>query len=260
MSMPGQPQDDQLATALANMARDLLAQDTLQTTLDRISQYAVDLVEGCEAAGILTVRRRLSGEGPGPRYSVRTLACTDTLVETSDRLQEEVGEGPCFDATRDRREVLRIADMADKAENWPLFTPRARRLGIGSMIGFLLFTSDQNLGALNMYSSRPDALNERSERMGWLLASHAAVAFASARSDADLHASITSRTDIGQATGILMERHKVTEDQAFAMLSKTSQDGNVKLRDLARHVIDTGEISGRRPDQGRSYERRRRSA
>ncbi|MDN3354236.1 GAF and ANTAR domain-containing protein [Actinomadura sp. DC4] len=233
------PQNDELAIALADMARDLLAQETLQSTLDRICEYAVDLVEGCEAAGILTVRRRGAG------YSVRSLACTDDLVEASDSLQEEVGEGPCFDATRDRREVLRIADLADQAERWPRFTPRARELGISSMIGFLLFTYDENLGALNMYSSRPHALTERSERMGWLLASHAAVAFASARSDADLHASIASRTDIGQATGIVMERLRLTEDEAFALLAKASQDGNVKLRHLARHVVDTGEIPGR---------------
>jgi AmiR/NasT family two-component response regulator len=96
-----------------------------------------------------------------------------------------------------------------------------------------------------MYSRRPHALTERSERMGWLLASHAAVAFSSARTDADLHASISSRTDIGQATGIVMERHKVTEEHAFAILSQGSQDNNVKLRDLARHVIETGEIPTR---------------
>jgi len=240
--MPGHRQDDELAIALADMARDLLAQETLQSTLDRISGYAVDLVEGCEAAGILTLRRHSSGRCSKPKYFVRSLAATGAMVEASDRLQEEVGEGPCFDATRDRREVVRIADLADHDECWPLFASRARRLGIGSMIGFLLFTTDQNLGALNMYSSRPNALTERSERIGWLLASHASVAFASARSDADLHASITSRTDIGQATGIVMERHKATEEQAFALLSRASQDGNVKLRDLARHVIDTGEF------------------
>jgi hypothetical protein len=122
--MPGQD-FEALAVALAEMARDLLAQDTLQSTLDRISEHAVELVDGCEAAGILTVRRRSSGHG-GFRYTVRTLACTDDLVDASDQLQEEVGEGPCFDATRDRREVLRIADMGDQSERWPRFTPRAR--------------------------------------------------------------------------------------------------------------------------------------
>lgn len=238
--MPGQRQNDETVVALADMARDLLAQDTLQSTLDRISHYAVALVDGCEAAGILTVRRH-SSRGH-TEYVVDTLACTDPLVEASDRLQGEVGEGPCFDATRDGREALRIADMAGETGRWPLFSQRAQRLGIGSMIGFLLFTTDQNLGALNLYSSRPYALDEGSEQMGWALASHAAVAFAHARAADNLHASITSRTDIGQATGIVMERHKVPKAEAFALLSKASQDGNVKLRDLARHVVETGEV------------------
>lgn len=243
--MPDLGPDEGLAVALADMARDLLAQDTLQATLDRIAEYAVELVDGCEFAGILTVRR--TARRTSPRISVRTLAATDEIVEISDRIQEEVGEGPCLDATRERHEVLRIPDVNDERERerWPKFIPRVRELGVGSAIGFLLYTSEQNLGSLNMYSRRPRALTERSERMGWLLASHAAVAFASARTDADLHASISSRTDIGQATGIMMERHKVTEDDAFAILSQASQDNNVKLRDLARRVIETGEIPTR---------------
>jgi AmiR/NasT family two-component response regulator len=55
---------------------------------------------------------------------------------------------------------------------------------------------------------------------------------------------ISSRQDIGMAVGILMERHKLTAERAFAVLSKASQDSNTKLRDLARHVIETGEAPG----------------
>jgi hypothetical protein len=136
--MPELGEDEGPAVALANMARDLLAQDTLQATLDRIAECSVELVDGCEAAGILTVRR--TGRRTPPYYTVRTLSSTDDLVESSDQLQEEVGEGPCLDATRDRHEVLRIPDVNDERERerWPKFIPRARKLGIGSMIGFLL--------------------------------------------------------------------------------------------------------------------------
>ncbi|WP_329249663.1 GAF and ANTAR domain-containing protein [Actinoallomurus sp. NBC_01490] len=221
----------ELATALAQMARDLLAQDSLQQTLDRIVRHAVHLVQGCESAGIMILH--------GGR--VRTLAATDDVVLTSDRIQGEVGQGPCFDAVRTGAESYRIENLNDQVERWPRYAPRARELGIGSMLGFKLFTEEQNLGALDLYSSRPGALTEHSERIGWLLASHAAVAFASARADADLHVAISSRQDIGMAVGILMERHKLSADQAFAMLSQASQRRNVKLREIARRVVETGE-------------------
>ncbi len=53
------------------------------------------------------------------------------------------------------------------------------------------------------------------------------------------------RNLIGQVQGILMERFKVTAEQAFAALSRVSQESNVKLRDVAQRLIDTGETPGR---------------
>ena len=108
--------------------------------------------------------------------------------------------------------------------------------------GFLLFTEEDKLGALNLYSERAGAFTERSEQVGWLLASHAAVAFASARTDAQLQEAMATRQDIAEAMGILMERYKVTERQAFAMLVKASQNRNIKLREIARAITQTGEI------------------
>ncbi|MFE9399290.1 GAF domain-containing protein [Streptomyces flavidovirens] len=123
------------------MARDLLAQESVQQTLDRIGVHAVNLVDGCEDACILTIDR---GE-------VATLSATSDLVRDSDRLQGEVGQGPCYDATRHHERVYRIRDTEHESR-WPLYVPEARKLGIGSMLGFLLYTADDNLGALNLYS------------------------------------------------------------------------------------------------------------
>jgi GAF domain-containing protein len=225
---------EKLATALAGMARGLLAQDSLQDTLDRIVTYALDLVDGCEGAGIMVVNRG----------KVHTLAASDDDARTSDRLQGELGEGPCFDAAHSGQESYRVADLNTDADRWPSYGPRVLKLGIRSMLSFKLFTEEEHLGALNLYSTRPHALTDRSEQMGWLLASHAAVAFSSARSDANLHVAISSRQDIGIAVGILMERHKLTADEAFTSLSQASMDKNVKLREVARRVVETGEDPG----------------
>jgi transcriptional regulator with GAF, ATPase, and Fis domain len=225
------------ASDLAEMARTLLAQESVQDTLDQIVDHAVRLVDGCDYAGILTVE--------GGR-KVRTLASTHQLVRESDAAQGAYGEGPCFDAARKPNEMYRIKDMTTSTEQWRRYAPFARRLGIGSMMGLLLYTEDDNLGALDMYSAEPRTFTEESEQAGWLLASHAAVALASARSHAQLAQALESRSDIGEALGILMERYKVSEAEAFAVLRRSSQDHNIKLRDIARRVTETGEIPGAR--------------
>jgi transcriptional regulator with GAF, ATPase, and Fis domain len=220
------------AEKMASLARDLLSQESVRETLERITGAATELVEGCDAAGILLLR--------GSR--VQSLAPTEQLVIDSDQLQERAGEGPCFDAARtsEGERHFRIADFTDEAERWPAYVPEARKLGLGSMMGILLFTEDEDLGALNFYSRRPGAFTEASETAGWLLASHAAVAFSSARTQAQLQEAIGTRHTIGEAMGILMGSHRLTEDQAFAALRRASQDRNVKLRDIARQVCERG--------------------
>ncbi|WP_318217063.1 GAF and ANTAR domain-containing protein [Streptomyces sp. SCL15-6] len=220
------------AEQMASLARDLLAQESVRDTLERITGAATELVEGCDAAGILLLRGR----------RVQSLAPTEQLVIDSDQLQERAGEGPCFDAARTSvgERQFRIADFTDVTERWPTYVPEARKLGLGSMMGILLFTEDEDLGALNFYSRRPGAFTEASETAGWLLASHAAVAFSSARTQAQLQEAIGTRHTIGEAMGILMGSHRLTEDQAFAALRRYSQDRNVKLRDVARQVCERG--------------------
>ncbi len=54
-----------------------------------------------------------------------------------------------------------------------------------------------------------------------------------------------TRNIVGHAQSILMKRFEVTAEQAFAVLARASQDTNVKLRDVAQRLIDTGESPGR---------------
>ncbi|MFC8087693.1 GAF and ANTAR domain-containing protein [Streptomyces sp. NPDC057340] len=220
------------AQQMASLARDLLAQESVNDTLRRITASATELIADCDAAGILILRGK----------EVQSLAPTEQVVIDSDELQGRVGEGPCFDAARTStgERQFRIADFTDEAVRWPKYVPEARRLNLGSMMGFLLFTEDEDLGALNLYSFRPGAFTEADETAGWLLASHAAVAFSSARTHAQLQEAIGTRHTIGEAMGILMGRHRLTEDQAFAALRRYSQDHNVKLRDVAARVCERG--------------------
>lgn len=222
------------AQRMAAMAHDLLEQESVAGTLERIAGSATELVEGCDAAGILI----LSGD------QVQTLAVSGALAEESHRLQERLKEGPCFDAARrrDGERVFRIADMTALQERWPAFAPRAAELGIGSMMGFLLFTDEENLGALNLYSRLPGRFTETSETAGWVLASHAAVALSSARHHAQLTEAVATRHVIGEAMGILMARRLIAENEAFNVLRGYSQNNNVKLREVALAVCEQGAL------------------
>ena len=88
---------------------------------------------------------------------------------------------------------------------------------------------------------------------GVILASLASVAVNAAHSLEDeerrienLHSALGSREIIGQAQGILMERERISADQAFDVLRRASQYLNIKLREVAQTLVDTGE----RPDTG----------
>ena len=59
-----------------------------------------------------------------------------------------------------------------------------------------------------------------------------------------LRAALDSRAVIDQAKGILMERGRLTADEAFQALARISMTTNIKVRDVAEHLVRTGEISG----------------
>ncbi|MYT72456.1 MULTISPECIES: GAF and ANTAR domain-containing protein [unclassified Streptomyces] len=221
------------AVDMAGMARSFLARDAVDETLDKIIDAAAKRVDGCDAAGVLVVRKK----------QVTTVASTSQIVDDSDRLQERLGEGPCLDASTLQHPVFRIENLATETVRWRSFAPRAHALGVGSMMGFLLYTDDHdNLGALNLYSHRPGAFDADAETAGWLLAAHAAVALSGAHEHAAMRRAVDSRHTIGEAMGILMERHHLTEDAAFDTLRRYSQEKNIKLRDVAQQLIDQGTL------------------
>jgi GAF domain-containing protein len=117
--------------------------------------------------------------------------------------------------------------------------------GIRSSLSLQLFTDPQaviSLGALNLYLQQPRSFDPDTRAEAVALAAHAAIALESAQTEAHLRSGLVTRTVIGQAEGILMERLKITADQAFGVLSRLSQHSNVKLRDVARNLVETGDI------------------
>jgi GAF domain-containing protein len=220
-----------LADVMSRTARRLQEEHgDIEATLNAVTAAAVQVVPGAEQCGITyVIGRRLE-----PR------AWTGDLPHQIDALQQRLAQGPCMDAVREH-EVVRVDDIATD-ERWPDFGPQAADLGVGSMLCFQLFVVADHLGAMNLYSSRPGAFDAESEDIGRMLAAHAAIAVAGAEHEENLRTAVGSRDVIGQAKGILMERHKLTADQAFGVLARASQELNRKLVDVAREVSATGTV------------------
>jgi transcriptional regulator with GAF, ATPase, and Fis domain len=223
----------ELAEHLAEMARELQAPDTLDETLDAIVRCAVANIPRAEHASISTVTQR---------RHVRTLVSTGDILRAVDRAQYDLGQGPCVETLYEHKTV-RAPDLASE-QRWPEFAKRATELGAGSMLGVQLYVAGDDLGALNLINGSRDAFDEEAEEMALLFAAHAAIALADAEKRDNLNSALSSRDVIGQAKGILMERHKVTSDQAFRLLVQASQRRQEKLRDVAEQLTLTGELPG----------------
>ena len=141
-------------------------------------------------------------------------------------------------------QTVRLADIAAD-QRWPEFTRRAAHLGLRSMLSFQLYVVRDNLGALNLYSDEPGAFTDESEYIGLMFAAHAAVALIGAQQQQNMTLAVSMRDLIGQAKGILMERHRITAEQAFDLLVRASQRTNTKLADIARVLTATGELPQR---------------
>jgi GAF domain-containing protein len=219
-----------LAERLAVMARALDGGSDMAAVLRLVVDVTVHEVPGARHASV-TLLGRDGGSTP---------VFTDQLVASLDGLQYDAADGPCLVAAY-AREVVRVDDLAAD-QRWPVFGPEAVRRGMASLLSFPLFVDAGGLGALNLYAPEAFAFPPQAERVGSPLAAHAAVAMAAARTAADLRTGMASRDTIGQAKGILMERHKISAQQAFTLLVHASQRTNIKLRDLAEHLALTGEL------------------
>lgn len=223
--------DEDAWQAIEQLGRTLHVKDAdLQSTLVAILNEAVSLTEGTEHAGVnLYVRgefkpQAVLGAAPAPL----------------DELQQRTGQGPCIVASRDQV-IVRIRDMQESGEAAE-FVTLATSLHVRSILCLPLWVDDTRLGSLSLYSGEVRDFDDRDARIASLLATHAALVLADALRAQNLRRAIVGRDVIGQAKGILMERLRITADEAFARLSTVSQNSNRKLADVAAELVETGAL------------------
>jgi GAF domain-containing protein len=222
------PSDD-LRDELAAAAREMQEDGSPREAMQRAVMIATQILPGCDAAGVCVVYR-------GDR--VDTHATSDDALRQVDVLQHELDEGPCLDALREDHTVISHDLSTD--DRWPQWGPQVvERLGMLSIVSYRLYVTDQDLGALNLYGKEARAFTAEDIHDGQALAAHVGVALAAAQEVEHLEKALGGRTVIGQATGILMERFDLSPDRAFSVLSRLSQQQNVKIRVLAEQIVTT---------------------
>jgi GAF domain-containing protein len=226
--------EDALSEALAALSSFVVSEATLGDTLQRVAEVAKGAVGAADVAGITLVE-----DGRSPR----TVVYTDRRSPETDAGQYEDGTGPCLDAYKEKR-VVEVADTGDVGDRWPSFSRAAQEQGILSTLSLPLVVAGDGIGALNLYSTRLSAFDDRAVGVGTALATQAAVVLANASAywsafelSEQLNEAMQSRATIEQAKGILMAQSGVSADEAFALLRKASQRENAKVREIAERIL-----------------------
>jgi GAF domain-containing protein len=222
-------------------AQSLFQAGGYELTLRAVVDLAVATIEGCDLAGVFVLK---AGRITTPVY-------TDALVTDLDTRQIGGKEGPCLDCMAGGTAVY-AEDLAGDPR-WPNFGPQAAGSGVRSVLALCLMAEGSVVGALNLYARFPLAFGAVDRARGVVLAGLAGLALSVAaahdeelrRAD-NLRQALVTRQLIGQAQGILMERERITAEQAFDILRRASQHLNTKLREVAQELVETGE----RPSTG----------
>jgi GAF domain-containing protein len=218
------------ALPLGDLARLVVTEDPLDSTLHRVAVLATKEIAGCAMAGITLMR-----DGKPV-----TAAFTDSIAPEIDTAQYETGAGPCLQAFETNR-MLRIDDTRTDTR-WPEFARAAAEHGVLSTLSLPLVVGANALGALNLYSRAPNTFESDDSSMVFALQASVVLANAQAFWAAQhlaeqLENALTSRAVIEQAKGVLLARTGCSLDEAFDLLRAASQNQNRKLRDVAADVV-----------------------
>jgi hypothetical protein len=226
----GDRTDPATAEVFHELAELLYHGDDYGQVFDAAVAAAPRLVIGCDHASLM-IRRG---------HSVSTVAASDDVAAAIDDAERELGEGPCLDA------IVMDSAYHDSSllggSRWPRLSARIlTETGVRSMAGFQLRVSEDHTGALNLFSDTDGGLTRESVNQGMMLASFMTVALIASqerRAAETLRDGLHSNREIGKAVGLMMAFHKISDEEAFQMLRKASQDMNLKLAEVARQVVE----------------------
>jgi diguanylate cyclase (GGDEF)-like protein len=169
--------EQKLSEVLSEFARTLVTDFPIQGILDHLVGRIVEILP-ISAAGVTLI-----SPGTAPRY----VAASDDSALAYERLQTELGEGPCVLAY-ETGEAVSVPDLGTDVR-FPNFTPRALEEGLRGVFTFPLRHGDRQLGALDLYRHVDGALGDRVMAVAQTLADVAATYLLNAQARAELEES-----------------------------------------------------------------------
>lgn len=229
------PLAEELGRVYARMSGFVLSQETIETAVELVTSLALGTIAGAVGAGVTLVSSGGQRESAG---------ATSELVAEADALQYRLGEGPCLTAIA-TDEVVRIDDLSQD-QRWPQWREAALSLELHSSLSAPLRAEGRVIGALKIYGKQPDTFNAGSETLLTRFAGQAAILLANTatldraeRLSESLQQALRTRNVIALANGILMERHRLSEEQAFLRLVEGARQNARELVDEASAVLDS---------------------
>lgn len=213
-------------------ARAVPSLDAAAPALQMILDDAVSEVPGADAGWVAVLREGV----------VALPAVSHPDVAMVIRSWADCVEGPCMDAMRARRtRTIALADLAaETPARWPRYAATVERLGMGSVLSFVMTPPEAAPTAVTFCAGAPSGLTERSRAVGGVFAMQVALALHGAHRVGRLLETLKTRDVVGRATGILMERFGLDDEQAYSMLVSSSQDTDTPLLDVAAWLADQG--------------------
>jgi GAF domain-containing protein len=219
--------------------RDLFAaEEPLDVVAGRVAETAVAAIPHADVVSITVL------SWP----DVRSVACTDEQALELDHQQYISGQGPCLEAALTRAPLRAI--IGDEHRRWPEFVEAAKQAGIRASLSVPLVIAgvdgEQELaGSLNIYSHTTTAFDSFDAELMRLYSVAAGQAISNSNrwqkareTVTQLETALHSRSDIDMAKGALIALHGCDPREAFATLVDESQRRNIKLRDVAREMLD----------------------
>jgi diguanylate cyclase (GGDEF)-like protein len=148
----------ELSDVLADFARTLATDFPIQRILDHLVQRIVEILP-ISAAGVTLITADRA-----PHY----IAASDDAALRFERLQTDVGEGPCLTAY-ETEEAVAVPDLGME-DRFPRFAPLAVEAGLAAVFTFPLRHDGGALGALDLYRNSPGGLEPHAMAVAQTLA------------------------------------------------------------------------------------------
>ncbi|WP_213452223.1 GAF and ANTAR domain-containing protein [Rhizomonospora bruguierae] len=240
----------EVTALLRELTARLIRAEDLQHALDVLAGTAVAAVPGVALCGVTVLR-------DGHPATIATAGTPPVDGAGVDQLQYDTGEGPCLEAIRSR--ALTASPDLTSERRWTRWTPRARELGVHSVLSVPMDVDEAVVGALNLYGTRPAAMDDQAQLTALLIAEHAGLLLGSvvergerAELTARLVEDLREGAALDHAIGIVMAQRRCTAAEALAVLRDAAEALDVRPRVVAERLIaavggpvpPTGRISG----------------